>query len=217
MWTRMMSPSQCDWTCLTSSCTNAVTKSLQEELTATCSRVFCGVNPSGVRPRYYPGKNPTTLQVVKESKEKGLWHREEIWPQCYRRPKGSRSARLRHLASALWPSLLEQKLCPSLQGSFERFGKNSLLWSRTRQDLTPQKTSKFGDFGQLERLILHVSIPAPQSLTSVHEVMNQLYTPILIHSLPAMLRCVAAPRLNYAWTRVCSIDSDCPIPQKKFG
>jgi len=37
--------------------------------------------------------------------------------------------------------------------------------------------------------------------------------PILIQWLPAMLICAAAPRLNYALIRVCSIESECPRPK----
>jgi len=46
----------------------------------------------------------------------------------------------------------------------------------------------------------------PQKASQVHTMSWINYKrPILIQWLPAMLRCVTAPRLNYAWTRICSI------------
>jgi len=64
---------------------------------------FSRVKPCGVRPHKHPGnhpvKNPATLEVVKDSEEKGLWHYGEIWPPGCGRPKGLRRPCLRHLAS----------------------------------------------------------------------------------------------------------------------
>jgi len=66
---------------------------------------FSGVSPCGVRPHKHPGNHPVknpraaTLEVLKDSEEKGLRHYGEIWPPGYGRPKGLRRPCLRHLAS----------------------------------------------------------------------------------------------------------------------
>ena len=64
-------------------------------------------------------------------------------------------------------------------------------------------------------------IPAPESLTqaNAHEVMNQLYTPnphsvIASDVEPEMCRSIPPQLcLTRQWTRVCSIESECPSPK----
>ena len=60
--------------------------------------------------------------------------------------------------------------------------------------------------------ILNSFLPRKASPVRMRSWINYI-RPILIQWLPAMLRCVAAPRLKYAWTRVCSIESECPSPK----
>jgi len=55
-------------------------------------------------------------------------------------------------------------------------------------------------------------LPRKASLVRMRSWINCI-RPILIQWLPAMLRCVVAPRLNYAWTRVCPIESECLSPK----
>ena len=55
-------------------------------------------------------------------------------------------------------------------------------------------------------------LPQKASLVRKRSWINYI-RPILIQWLLAMLRCVTAPRLNYAWTRVWTIESECPSPK----
>jgi len=95
-----------------------------------------------------PHKEPCTGNT-RCCEEKGLWHRGEIWPPGCGKPKGSRRARLRHLAShspvAKSPSRnLDFCSSSSSRGCLWLLGwgrprKPHFLRSWTPQGLTPQK------------------------------------------------------------------------------
>ena len=53
----------------------------------------------GLTPQNDSAKNPATLEEHRKDRQMSTLLRKEIWPQGCGRPNGSRSARLRHLAS----------------------------------------------------------------------------------------------------------------------
>jgi len=111
---------------------------------------FSGVSPCGVRPHKHPSNHPVknpraaTLEVLKDSEEKGLWHYGEIWPPGYGGPKGLRIPCLRHL----WSHLQEQKSRPLsiFAGLFRAIWVREPIFCRVELRFDPAKDSaKSGD------------------------------------------------------------------------